>query len=277
MDTFADYILNEKNLSQKMEIVYYLSKRQKVYFDKTVVLKTELARLFMKYNNLDMDENQVLTASLLCNCKKTLNATDLETIRSYAKRGAEYLEQLGFNNKFCKMCEEINRYSGSEPREKESDVLELADSFGGMIIDRPDRKGFPPDEALTLLIHRNLKDKDNRYKDQFVGFIHTLQETQLGDFVEINSIKKLLKIYGESRDVVEFIKRDVNQFEPEIDAALDKKLKAPEEKIVRTPARRIEKANRPLFTEETTRMVLEKIHSNQREAEESEMETLERG
>ena len=31
MDTFADYILEEENLASKMEIVYYLSKRQ-IYF-----------------------------------------------------------------------------------------------------------------------------------------------------------------------------------------------------------------------------------------------------
>ena len=28
MDTFADYILNEKNLSSKIEITYYLKKKK---------------------------------------------------------------------------------------------------------------------------------------------------------------------------------------------------------------------------------------------------------
>ena len=50
MDTFADYILEEKNLSAKMEIAYYLSKKENIFFDKTVIFKTELARLFLKYN-----------------------------------------------------------------------------------------------------------------------------------------------------------------------------------------------------------------------------------
>ena len=31
MDTFADYILNEKNLSSKIEITYYLAKKKKYF------------------------------------------------------------------------------------------------------------------------------------------------------------------------------------------------------------------------------------------------------
>ena len=62
-----------------------------------------------------------------------------------------------------KLIEEVNRYSGSYPREKESDVLELVDQFGGMLLDRPERIAFKVDEALVLLEYRNLKDKYNRY------------------------------------------------------------------------------------------------------------------
>ena len=38
IETFADYILNEKNSGSKMEIAYYLSKR-KGFFDKSVILR----------------------------------------------------------------------------------------------------------------------------------------------------------------------------------------------------------------------------------------------
>ena len=171
MNTFAKYILEEKNLTAKMEIMYYLSKKEKIYFNKSVIIKTELARLFLKYNKLDLDENLVLTACLLCNCKKVENASSLDKIRTYAKRGAEYLETLGFDKRFCKICEEVNRYSGSSPREKESDILELVDNFGGMLLNRPERRGFPVDEALILLEHRNLKGKDNYYLEKFKEFV----------------------------------------------------------------------------------------------------------
>ena len=50
MEDFATYILQEKDYIQKMMITYYLSKKTGIYFDKAVVLKVELARLFMKYD-----------------------------------------------------------------------------------------------------------------------------------------------------------------------------------------------------------------------------------
>ena len=97
MDTFADYILNEKDLAAKIEIVYYLAKKEKIYFNKSVIVKTELARLFLKYNKLGLDENLILTACLLCGCKKIENSTNLDEIRSYAKRGADYLETFRYD------------------------------------------------------------------------------------------------------------------------------------------------------------------------------------
>ena len=45
-----------------------------------------------------------------------------------------------------------------------------------MLLDRPERIGFKPDEALVLLEYRNLKGKDNRYIEQFKEFIDKMQE-----------------------------------------------------------------------------------------------------
>ena len=49
MENFAEYMLSAETLVEKMEIAYYLSKNQNLLFDKTVVFKTELARLFLNY------------------------------------------------------------------------------------------------------------------------------------------------------------------------------------------------------------------------------------
>lgn len=171
METFADYILSEKDYIKKMEIVYYLKKRINIFFDNSVIFKTELARMFIDDMNLDVDRNLVLTASLLCSCKKPEDHRDLNKIKSYAKDSANYLATLGFDERFCKICEEVNRYSGSNPREKESDILELVDNFGGMLLNRPERRGFPVDEALVLLEFRNMKDKNNIYLDKFKEFV----------------------------------------------------------------------------------------------------------
>ena len=171
MNTFADYILNEKDYAKKLEIAYYLQKRTGIFFDNSVILKTELARMFMEDIDLGVDKNLVLTACLLCGCKKKKDATDIQTIRNYAQDGAKYLATLGFDKRFCKICEEVNRYSGSTPREPESDILELVDNFGGLVLDRPERRGFPIDEALVLTEYRNLKGQYNRYMEKFKEFI----------------------------------------------------------------------------------------------------------
>lgn len=178
-ETFAQYILDEKNFTRKLEIVFYLEKKTKIFFDKSVVLKAELAKLFIETMKIDVDENLVLTACLLCNCKKPSNFIDLNNVKTYAKEGAEFLSTLGFEKKFCKICEEVNRYSGSVPREKESDILELVDHFGGMILDRPERIGMKIDEALVLLEYRNFKDKNNRYLKDFIKFVNKMQEVYI--------------------------------------------------------------------------------------------------
>lgn len=44
-----------------------------------------------------------------------------------------------------------------------------------MILDRPERIGFKIDEAIVLLEHRNLRDKENRYLKQFINFVSKLE------------------------------------------------------------------------------------------------------
>lgn len=179
METFAEYILQEPDYIKKMEIVYYLKKKMDIFYDKSVILKTQLAKLFIEEKNIKVDENLVLTACLLCACRKKDNPQTKEEIELYAKESAEFLKTLGFSDKFCKICEEQNRYSGSTPREKESDILELVDNFGGMLMHRPERRGFSVDEALVLLKERNLKDKNNIYLEKFVEFVKEMKEVKV--------------------------------------------------------------------------------------------------
>lgn len=201
MNTFADYILEEEQLDSKMEIAYYLSKKSKIFFDKSVIFKTEIARLFLNYSKIDVDKNFILTACLLCNCKKVDNAQDLSKIHNYAKEGADYLKEIGFGKRFCKVCEEINRYSNSNPRERESDILELVDQFGGMLLDRPERIGFKPDEALVLLEHRNLKDKYNRYLPTFIEFVNFMEKIQMSEMINMTALRRLVKTYNETKEL----------------------------------------------------------------------------
>ena len=252
METFADYILNEEDIATKMDITYYLAKKTKIFFDKSVVFKTEIARLFLDYMKIDIDKNKVLTACLLCNCKKIDNAQDIEKIHSYAKEGADYLRGMGFSKTFCKMCEEINRYSNSNPRERESDILELVDQFGGMLLDRPERIGFKPDEAMVLLEHRNLKDVYNRYLHTFTEFVHMMEQVEITDATSMPALRRLVKIHNETEEVKEFIKKVCYEYQPKVDEAVEKYREDIKNKM-------FENTNRPLFSEETTRKILAHI------------------
>lgn len=176
MQSFAEYILNEKDLNKKIEIMQYAAKKAPIYFDKDIVFKTLIAKLFIETMKIDVDENLVLTACLLCACKKGENPLSLDRVKEYAKESAEFLYKLGFSKRFCKICLEQNRYNDSIKREKESDILEIVDQFGGMMLDRPERIGFAIDEAIILLEQRNLKGYNNRYINLFKDFIYKEME-----------------------------------------------------------------------------------------------------
>ena len=249
METFADYILTEEDLASKIEIVYYLSKKKKIFFDKSVIFKTEIARQFLNYSKIEVDKNLVLTACLLSNCKKIDNAQDIESVHMYAKNGAEFLQTLGFGKKFCKMCEEINRYSNSNPRERESDILELVDQFGGMLLDRPERIGFKPDEALVLLEHRNLKDEYNRYLESFREFAQTFDKVYIQGVVNTTVFARLQKLVRESKDVPEFVDKLSVDYSVTVDQKIVEVLKNTT----------VETENKSLFTNETKEKILKHI------------------
>lgn len=179
MNSFADYILSEEDFDKKIEIMSYLKKKTNIFFDNSVIFKALIVRFFIDTMEIDIDKNKVVTAMLLCECKKVNNAQDIEKIKNYAKDSALFLEKLGFSKEFCLICEQHNRYSNSIPRKKEADILELADQFGGMLLDRPERIAFPIEEALILLESRNLKNCNNAYLNEFKEFVNIAKEVNI--------------------------------------------------------------------------------------------------
>lgn len=251
MEEFAKYILNEDDLISKIEIIYFLAPKLKINFDKSIVFKTEIARMFLKYTKVKLDDNLVLTASLLCNCKKVDDAQKIGKLQTYAKEGAEHLATLGFDERFCKICEGINRYSGLKPREKESDILELVDQFGGMLIDRPERVGFNPDEAMVLLKHRNLKTEYNRYLEIFSEFVEAMEKVEIKGAVNTTVFARLQKLIRESKTVTEFVEKIALEYSPSVDEKLDEL-----EGIVTASKKQ---ANRAMFTSESEEKILKQI------------------
>lgn len=248
MKEFAKYILNEDDLVSKIEIIYFLAPKLGINFDKSIVFKTEVTRMFLKYTKVKVDTNLVLTASLLCNCKKVDDAQKIGKLKTYAKEGAEHLAKLGFDERFCKICEGVNRYSGIKPREPESDILELVDSFGGMLIDRPERTAFNPDEAMVLLKHRNLKNEYNRYLECFRDFVETMENVEIHGAVRTTVFARLQKLMRESKTITEFAKKIILEYSPEV----DQKLEALEGKENKTKS----ESNRALFSDESKEKIL---------------------
>lgn len=273
MEDFATYILQERDLSQKMLITYYLSKKTGIFFDKSIVLKTEIAKMFIEYMQLNVDENLVLTAMLLCNCKKIENAQKIGKLETFAQEGAAYLATLGFNKRFCKMCEEVNRYSESSPRERESDILEIVDQFTGLILNRVEREAFTTQEALVVLRERNLKYADNRYMEIFTGFITELEEITIKETIDVPVIKKLVHLHNKEANVKTLIVALSNKYSELIYEALNKNMKKKanqmlakeEEKNVgiksdfekmKELAASTKKSSRSLFSDDTANKVL---------------------
>lgn len=217
MDDFATYILNEKDYIQKMIITYYLSKKTGIFFDKSIVLKTELTKLFIDYKKINIDKNLVLTVSLLCNCKKVDNAQKIGKLETYAKEGAEYLNTLGFDKRFCKICEELNRYSESEPREKESDIIEVVDQFTGLILNRVERFAYSTEEAITILRERNFKDYQNRYLEDFISFVLEMDKICIREKIDVPILKKLVFLHNNEANVRSFITVLGNTYARKID------------------------------------------------------------
>ena len=179
MATVAEYILNEPDFIKKVEVANYLKKKNNIYFNTQVILKAEIARQFIDYMEIDdVDRNFVLSACLMFDCLKIDSPEEVNRLEKSQEEYKDYLLSLGFDERFCKVCNEHSRvgHDPNEKREKESDILELVDQFGGMLVNRSDRLAFTVDEALEILMNKNMKDVDNVYKDKFAEFVDVMEQ-----------------------------------------------------------------------------------------------------
>lgn len=213
----AKYIFIQKGLTQKIELVYYLKKKQNLFFDNSVILKTELARMFIDSMCLDVDRNTVLTACLVYSLKKKHVKQNPNELNEEKNKSKEFIKKLGFNKSFAQICSEYNRIG--EPKDykrtPEGDILELVDNFGGMLLHRETRLAFTPKEAIELLEKKNLKGKENRFLEDFKFFVDVMEEASDVGIISklqssINRIKRddiasALRAIYDSRDRIENI------------------------------------------------------------------------
>lgn len=129
-----------------------------------------------------------------------------------------------------------------------------------MLLERQERIGFKPEEALILLEHRNLKNKCNRYLKDFIDFINFMEKIEINDIVNMSAIRRLVKVYNDTDDIMKFIHKVVFWFEPNVDKAVALHKKG----LTKEMFNKTQNSNRPLFSEETTRKILS--HMNEETA-----------
>ena len=127
----------------------------------------------------------------------------------------------------------------------------MVDNFGGMLIDRPERVGFNPDEAMVLIQYRNLKDQYNRYLDVFKSFDEAMEKIEIHGAVNTTAFARLQKLMRESKTITDFVQKIAIEYSPSIDA----KLEALEGIAVETK----NTSNRSLFTPESEQKILKQI------------------
>ena len=117
-------------------------------------------------------------------------------------------------------------------------------------MDRPERIGFSPDEALVLIEHRNLKNEYNRYLETFREFVNTLDKVEILGVVNTTVFARLQKLHRETRGVPEFVK----QISIDYSVAVDEKIK----ELEKLKEKANETANRSMFTEEVKEKILKR-------------------
>lgn len=217
MATFAQYILSEHDFVKKIDIANYLRKKQNTYFTVPVILKAEVAREFIDTMKIDIDKNLVLTACLLFDCLKYEKPTEDFEYNKTPEEYTEHFKLLGFSDKFCKICDGHTRVNQAHAmqREKESDILELVDQFGGLISNRSDRVAYEVDEALEILLNINMKDSDNVYLGKFQEFVEIMEDIDGGLLTKLQKNMNCIirtDIPSAVREVYDTIERNEEAF-----------------------------------------------------------------
>lgn len=169
-NTYIAKELLEADFETKIEEMIYLKrvmekkKNEYMFFNKTTVFKATIAMMFADYAELnEKEKNWLVTACLVCNCKKRDSARTPDELKKDIENTRIFLKSLGFSDIFCYDCEQLNRYSETDPRTDMGDMLEVIEQLGGLMLDRPERKGFSPEDAILIMRDRNLKGLKNRY------------------------------------------------------------------------------------------------------------------
>lgn len=230
MKRIGRYITAEKNLFRKIELVYYLKNKKDLFFDNSVLLKLELANMFINSMCLDVDKNIVLTACLVYALNKVDTVYEKERIKLKKKDDYDFLKSIGFTESFCKICMEYNRVNEPEnyERSKEGDVLELVENFGGLLLHRENRLAYNVSDAIDLLENKILLGKNNRFLGEFKFFVDVMESASKDGIItalqkRVNKLERKdvsagMRAIYDNKDRIQniFLGSDIELFEEQV-------------------------------------------------------------
>jgi hypothetical protein len=88
--------------------------------------------------------------------------------------------------------------------------------------------------------------------------VNFLEKIQINDMVNMTALRRFVKIYNETDELTKFIQKVVYEFEPKIDRLIAEQNKERASEMFS----KVEGANRPLFSEETTRKIMSHIQDD---------------
>ena len=88
--------------------------------------------------------------------------------------------------------------------------------------------------------------------ETFIEFVKFMEQIQVSELVNMTALKRLVKIYNETREIINFIKEIVYNYAPKV----DKLIETQKEKISKEMFDKVKDPNRPLFSEETAKKIM---------------------
>lgn len=175
----ADALLKEEDLIRKFEIMFYLQKKESIFFNTTSMVKAELMRMFLEDQKIkDLDISEMLTMALIYTVKRIDSPQEKQRMQENKKENMEYIQSLGFSEDFARNATYYKE--GDVPEEErtvEEKILDIFDQFAGLISHREERIAYKIPQALDVLEKNNLASSTNEYLPIFIEFIKKTDES----------------------------------------------------------------------------------------------------
>lgn len=188
----ADALLEEEDLIRKFEIMFYLQKKESIFFNTTSMVKAELMRMFLEEQKIEgLDISEMLTMSLIYTVKRIDSPQERQRMQDNKKENLEYIQSLGFSKEFAINATYYKEEDVvAEERTVQEKILDIFDQFAGLISHREERIAYQIPQALDVLEKTNLASTTNEYLPMFIAFIKKIDESVGAQMGVVSDLQK---------------------------------------------------------------------------------------